>query len=259
MSPNVRSLCLGLTVATLVCTSAIGTYAAEPAKNPAQLDVFAKDGASYFALSLSPAVPRPAVKPRDVLILFDTSASQSGAYREKALVALESTLAALAPADRVRLYAVDLNAIPLMEKFSAANGPETRQALAALRGRMPFGATDMAGVLAATGDCFATAQDAARGHAALYIGDGMSTANLLGSDAARPLFDRLVAERVPVSSYAVGPRVDTQLLACLANQTGGVMAVDGENVTGCASRQLAGRRRASARGVAATHRTPRFR
>ena len=88
-----------------------------------------KTATSYFALSLSPAVPRPAVKPRDVVILFDTSASQSGAYREKALVALESTLAALAPADRVRLYAVDLNAIPLMEKFSAANGPETRQAL----------------------------------------------------------------------------------------------------------------------------------
>ncbi|HEY1598647.1 MAG TPA: hypothetical protein VGG64_03545, partial [Pirellulales bacterium] len=232
MPPIVRTFCLGSTAIALVCASALGASGAEPAKNPARLDTFAKDGESFFALSLSPTIPKPAAKPRDVVILFDTSASQAGAYRDKALAALESTLAALAPTDRVRLFAVDLNAIPLMEKFSAAGAPETRQALTALRGRMPLGATDMAGVLAATGDCFAAGQDATRGHAALYIGDGMSTANLLQSDAARPLFDRLVAEHVPMSSYAVGPRVDSSLLACLANQTGGVMAVDGENLTG---------------------------
>ncbi|HEY1598642.1 MAG TPA: hypothetical protein VGG64_03515, partial [Pirellulales bacterium] len=209
------------------------TAAAQPPEPGALLDTFAKeDSSSYFALRLSPTITRPLRHATDVVILFDTSASQAGAYRDKALAALESTLAALAPTDRVRLFAVDLNAIPLMEKFATAGGPETRQALAALRGRVPLGATDMAGVLAATGDCFAAGQDATRGHAALYIGDGMSTANLLHSDAARPLFDRLVAEHVPMSSYAVGPRVDSSLLACLANQTGGVMAVDGENLTG---------------------------
>ena len=77
---------------------------------------------------------------------------------------------------------------------------------------------------------------APRGVLRLYIGDGMSTANLLGSDAIHPIVDRLTSQHVPVSSYAIGPRVDTQLLACLANQTGGVMAVDGENYTGRSGR-----------------------
>ncbi len=137
-----------------------------------------------------------------------------------------------APGDQVRLYAVDLNAIPLMDRFAAPDGPETRAAISALRERIPLGATDMAGALAATSDSFAAAKGARAGRAAVYIGDGMSTANLLGSDALLPIIDQLTAQRVPVSSYAIGPRVDTPLLACLANQTGGVMAVDGENYTG---------------------------
>ena len=93
-----------------------------------RLDAYAKDGDGYFALSLSPTMARPAAKPRDVVILFDTSASQMGQYRDKALAALDTTLAALAPTDRVRLFAVDLNAIPLTEKFVTPTGPEIRTA-----------------------------------------------------------------------------------------------------------------------------------
>ena len=66
----------------------------------------------------------------------------------------------------------------------------------------------------------------------VYIGDGMSTANLLATEMLRPRVDRFVAQHIPVNSYAIGPRVDMQLLGALANQTGGAMAVDGENFTG---------------------------
>ena len=90
----------------------------------------------------------------------------------------------------------------------------------------------------ATADSFVAAKDAGRGRAALYIGDGMSTANLLAADALRPLVDRLTAEHVPLSSFGIGPRVDLQLLACIANQTGGVVAVDGENLSGAQAGNL---------------------
>ena len=190
------------------------------------------DGGSHFVLRLAPTVPRPVAKPRDVVILFDTSASQMGPYRDKALAALDATVAGLSANDRVRLFAVDLNAIPLMNKFAAPGSAETRQAIAALRERVPLGATDMAAALSAASGEFASVSDSSRGRAALYIGDGMSTANLLTSQEFGENIAQLRKERVPINSYAVGPRLDTQLLACLARQTGGALAVDDNNLTG---------------------------
>src|SRR5688500_9931902 len=63
------------------------------------------------------------------------------------------------------------------------------------------------------------------GRTVLYIGDGLSAANLLGTDSFRSLVEMLAKERIPVSSYAIGPQCDARLLAALANQTGGNLYV----------------------------------
>jgi len=223
----------GLGVVALVGVLSLmsnGVFAADAPRSSSQLDTYTKDGDSSFALSLSPSVAKPAAKPRDVTILFDTSASQAGDYRDKALKSLDAALASLGAQDRVQLYAVDLNAIPLTSKPVAANSPDMQRALATLRSRTPLGSTDM--VAALTAACDAPGADASRVRAAVYIGDGMSTANLINSDALRATVERLVAAETPVISYAIGPRRDTTLLACLANQTGGMLAIDGDNVTG---------------------------
>jgi hypothetical protein len=47
----------------------------------------------------------------DVLVLMDTSASQVGLYRQDSLAALEALLSGLSDQDRVRLVAVDVNAV----------------------------------------------------------------------------------------------------------------------------------------------------
>ena len=47
----------------------------------------------------------------------------------------------------------------------------------------------------------------------------------------KQLVDQLVDEQVSVTSYAVGPRLDTILLGALANHTGGAMVVDGDNIS----------------------------
>src|SRR5207302_8492598 len=87
-----------------------------------RLDTFtASDGATYFALSLPP-VAATASDAHDMIVLFDTSASQAGVYRDKALEALSGFLGSLGPKDRVQLVAVDLNAIPLTEGFVAPRG-----------------------------------------------------------------------------------------------------------------------------------------
>jgi hypothetical protein len=194
-----------------------------------RVDTFvAADGASYFAVSLSPNVAVPRASAHDIVILFDTSASQTSLYREKALAALEAMLSMLPRGNRVQLLAVDLEAVPLTDSFVAPQSPEMEAAIAALKSRAPLGATDMPEVLRAAAARFG--EKASGRKALVYIGDGMSTAHFMSLDEYRKLSYMLVDLRIPLSAYAVGPRVDSPLLASLANLTGGVLAVDGEEV-----------------------------
>ncbi len=85
----------------------------------AQLDGFTQtDGTNVFALELKPSVPA-ANGPREVVILVDTSASQTGDYRDKSLATLQATLQTLSPDDRVKLVAFDMDAVPLTQGFVA--------------------------------------------------------------------------------------------------------------------------------------------
>ena len=176
-------------------------------------------GPTYYALSLTPDAESAVARPCDVVILFDTSASQTGAYRETALAALESCIAALGPNDRVQLLAVDLEARPLTDQFVPAPSQDLQAAVEALRQESPLGSTDMELVLDTAAAQFKTAENSAR--TVLYIGDGISMANLLGTESFGRLVEKLRAARIPVSSYAIGPDCDGRLLAALANQTGG--------------------------------------
>ena len=65
----------------------------------------------------------------------------------------------------------------------------------------------------------------------MYIGDGQSDANFAGVDVAG-LIDRLLKYRLSVHSFVVGPAPSFSNLAALANQTGGVVALDGDRVLG---------------------------
>ena len=73
------------------------------------------------------------------------------------------------------------------------------------------------------------AGDAKNGRAVLYIGDGRSMANLLGSAPFAKLVDTLVSNRIPVNSYILGERVDVQLPGALAMNTGGNLLVNQED------------------------------
>ena len=219
---------LALVVAlTLPC--ALTRAADDAASLQTRLDTYATpDGTGYFALRLLPAVEIPQAADREVVILFDTSASQAGAIRAKGLDALTALLAGLNRGDRVALLAADLDAVPLSEGFVAPQSDEMKQAIAALQSRAPLGATDMPAVLAAAAASFGKKTTAAK--AIVYIGDGVSSANFLGVDQYRRLIDALVDDRIAVTSYAVGLRVDDALLASLANLTGGMLAIDTDSI-----------------------------
>lgn len=179
-----------------------------------------------FALSLrgpasnGPASNGPAA--HDHVVLVDTSASQTGAFRDQSRAVLEAALAAFPPGDRVRLMAIDVDVHPLSDGFHAAQGPEAKRALETLERRVPLGATKLARGLRAALEAFS----GNRPRSIVYIGDGMSTAGLIEPEVLRKLVADLREVRVAVHSYAIGPRTDLPLLGLLAVHTGGVVLVD---------------------------------
>ncbi|MCH8923469.1 MAG: hypothetical protein IIA67_10025, partial [Planctomycetes bacterium] len=187
-------------------------------------------GTQHFALSLRPQLRLPAPSSHRIVVLFDTSASQTGAYRDDGLRALEALLGNLGEKDSAALFAVDLRAVPMSKSFVRPDGDAMKAALAKLRARTPLGTTDMAVALTAAGKQFKSDgksdgnSDAAR-HV-VYIGDGVSLANLMAGGQLESLLDWLVERRISVSSFAIGPKNNVQLLATIANHTGGMLAID---------------------------------
>ena len=146
----------------------------------AQLENFlAEDGQAYFALTMPP-VESSADAPRDVVVLFDTSASQAGFYRDTAIAALEKCLASLQEGDRVQVVAVDLAARPMNDVLAPASSKVVAEAVEALRREPPLGSTDMELALRSASDLFDA--EANQSRTVVYIGDGMSPANLLETE-----------------------------------------------------------------------------
>ena len=139
----------------------------------ARLDTYVKaDGTGYFALSLSPSKSLPAAAASEIVVLFDTSASQVGIFRERALAALRAFAAECNPSDRLQLIAVDLTAERLTESFVSVDSSAWKDAVAALERRVPLGATDLPVALGSALACYSVGSSAAK--TAVYIGDGVS-------------------------------------------------------------------------------------
>jgi uncharacterized membrane protein YgcG len=210
----------------LVLAIAASAAAAPPANasvEAARLATYeTPSGETYFALSLVPKVAVDLAQPHDVVVLFDTSASQAGPYRSDALVALNSFLSGLSQDDRVMLLAVDMKAVPMTAKFAAPGSPEMAAGLAKLQQRAPLGATDMGeGLRGALANV-----DGAAPSTVVYIGDGMSKAGTFTTESFGDIVSELSRKRVSVSSFVIGQEQNAQLLATLANHTGGFLQMD---------------------------------
>ncbi|MBX9791917.1 MAG: hypothetical protein K2Y37_23590 [Pirellulales bacterium] len=188
------------------------------------------EGDACYALALAPRAVPAAPGGLHLAVLVDTSASQMGEYRDRSIETLKQLLAQLSPDDRVLLTAVDLKSVPLTKGFVAPRSKAIDAALAQLDQREPLGTTDMAVVLGQLAADFSAGDDNAP-RAAIYIGDGVSSAHVLEGQEFADLTAALAKRRVSVTSFAIGPQLDTHLLAALANQTGGMLTIDGTSVT----------------------------
>jgi hypothetical protein len=118
----------------------------------------------------------------------------------------------------------DLEAVALCDDFVAPDSPEMKQALEKLEQRAPLGSSDMNAVLRGAWKCFDQRNTPAQ--CIVYIGDGISRANILEYEEFDALVKGLVKAQVSVSSYAIGPDRDVHLLAAIANHTGGMVFLD---------------------------------
>ncbi len=206
-------------------------WAADPVAISAHMDTFTHpDGANYFALSLAPEGVAPSAGPRDVVVMFNTSASQLGEHRTKALEALRGILADLGPQDRVQLMRADLNAVPLTKTFVAPGSKEMAAALTALEAVDPLGTTDMKKAISTAAESFQG--DSKNARTVVYLGDGRSPARLVTTQDFDALSRKLADAHISVSGYVVGARPDAQFLGALAGRTGGVLLEDNADLTG---------------------------
>lgn len=209
---------LGL-ASLLLGAAGVWGNAAEPV---AELRSFAApDGETYYSISLTADVPASPRADLDHVLLIDTSASQAGEYRRQTLEVVQNLLQALPAGDRVQVYAVDLAATPLTDGF-VAPADALSTAFPILQRRVPAGATDMLGALRTS----LAALSAGRAGSIVYIGDGMSSAHLVGADDLRSTTDELRGRAVPVHALAIGPNRDVRLLGVLAERTGGALLID---------------------------------
>lgn len=224
---------LTLSLALVLVTSAIATAN----DNDARLATFdSSTGETTFALSLAPELKTDANSPARVVIFIDTSASQNGMFREDSIKSLKSVLAGLDPKDQVQLLAVDIDPVPLTEGFVAPDSSEINVALERLNERQPLGSTDISAMLQKSVQLLGTKT---QNKNAIYIGDGISRGSLLASERFENMVRTMVSNRISLSSYAIGPERDVELLAALANHTGGNVFIDSDDI-GSADQAAAG-------------------
>ena len=161
-----------------------------------------------------------------MVVVVDTSASQSGEFRQDSLIAAEQVLAGMRAKDRVQVFAADVDANALTSHFGAVNEDQTEAVMNQLGARLPLGNTNLISVLETADKVFKEAgAQTGRGRSLVYIGDATSIES--AGDQARfaKLIDSLRAQHVAVHSIAVGPTIDVAMMGVLANQTGGQVGI----------------------------------
>ena len=183
-------------------------------------------GEIHFALSIAPKAEQPQ-RSSDVVIYVDTSASQAGVFKRDSIETVKQLVKNLSVEDRVQIVAVDLDPVPMTKGFVSPGSDEINTALQSLNERVSLGATDVEAMLVAAAKAFPESSN--RNKNVVYVGDAVSRGNILRTDEFGTLITDLANNQVTFSSFAIGPSRNIELMAALANNTGGNFVVDTDN------------------------------
>ncbi len=191
--------------------------------SPTRMATFEDAGETSFALSIGPESQKQQ-RASDVLVFVDTSASQTGAYKRDSIEMLRGFIRNLSGDDRVRIFAVDLEAVALFGDFANPMDDKVQIAIENLGNRVALGSTDMESMIETAVESFGS--DKTRNRNVIYIGDGISRAGVLHTESFTKAVKQLAENQISVSSFAIGPERNIALLAALANNSGGNIIID---------------------------------
>ena len=225
------SLCSVLGLGVVVGTGLLA-FATEVKSN--RLVTYQDEGKTLFALSLMPTQEFVAKNSPHVAVVVDTSASQNGDFRSDSIEIAQSFVRALPAKSTVSLLACDVETIVL----SPASEPTSEllaQGFKKLDMRIPLGTTDLAAAFRAAVRELGNQPDAS----IVYIGDGMHLCNLLNTAEFESLISEMRESRTSISSLAIGPKTDCELLSIISNHTGGKIFVR-QAITDATCQQIGG-------------------
>ena len=183
-------------------------------------------GERYFAASIQPGADEALLnqlvsQPAMVSIIIDTSASQVGDYRNDQLAALAGVIAGLRSGDKIQIFAADVSAVPMSGVIDANDTDAIRATVTKLRRRLPLGNTNLDAAAIDTARAPLVGQPEKETRSIFYIGDGASMETAGNQARVKLLVDALRADHIAFHGLAIGPSKNLELLATLANQTGG--------------------------------------
>jgi len=191
-----------------------------------------RDGETLFAWQVKPSVEAPAPRPRDLLILVDTSASQAGKPLQQARQIIAALSKSLTPSDRLSVWSVSTPAATraLTKGFVAPDSKELLQAATDITDlEYGSGATDLKSALNKTLQTLAP--NPGRQQAMLFLGDGESTYNPLTEDDRVAIGARMDRDDIGFFAVPLGLKVSPQNLHGLASLTGGTVVRLQEDLT----------------------------
>jgi hypothetical protein len=174
-------------------------------------------GDTLFAAQVRPHLDAVPARPRDVVILLDTSASKAQGPLANALAIARALADKLTPGDRLALFTVNTRVHNLTGGFKApANLSDIWKTLA---DEYPSGAANLKQAIADATSSFP--EQEGRQRVIVLLGDGNSIANPIDANDRVALSNEMVRREITFFSVPLGNRLEPLNLHGFPNSTGG--------------------------------------
>jgi tetratricopeptide (TPR) repeat protein len=180
-------------------------------------------GETLFAVQLKAKIAEAAPRPRDIVIMIDTSASQAGRFLATSRQIAKQVVADAKVNDRVSLWVINTPKAThsLTKELMPAKSPAVDAAIKSLKDEYPSGAVDLKDGLENAIKNFESR--ITRQQILLYVGDGESAYAKLSEKERYQLAGKLRAANVQVFAVPTGATINAQNIHCLTMGTGGLV------------------------------------